>query len=81
MLVTVLNITRLATTTATRLIELLNLKLLQLQCPPQPQLRLKRIPSVRSRQSSEAYDFDLEIGMSMAKLLKNQQDFLRRLSH
>ena len=41
----------------------------------------QRIPSVRSRQSSEAYDFDLEIGMSMAKLLKNQQDFLRRLSH
>ena len=35
----------------------------------------QRIPSVRSRQSSEAYDFDLEIGMSMAKLLKNQQDF------
>ncbi|KAL1571154.1 Serine/threonine-protein phosphatase [Candida albicans] len=35
----------------------------------------QRIPSVRSRQSSETYDFDLEIGMSMAKLLKNQQDF------
>ena len=79
MLVTVLNITRLATTTATttatRLIELLNLKLLQLQCPPQPQLRLKEYLQYVQDNHQRLMIFDLEIGMSMAKLLKNQQDF------